>query len=364
LSRPARLIPKAAQLLCYRINEAIQSGFCESVRVIFHGGEPLLFGKDRFAELCQALLACAPDGKVELCAQSNATLIDDEWIILFEKFAVNVGVSIDGPEEIHNRHRLDHSGRATFKETVMGIRKLVTAGGLGRISRPAALIVAQSNTDPRDIYKFVVEDLGITRMDFLLPDGTHDQSAPVMEVGPYLCRLFDCWSDEEKDGVEIRLLQSSLSLLLGGSSFLGGFGPKRSTALTVLSDGEINGDDFLRPCGDDVIKLGKNVFENSFAEAFDVNEKRLRFWAADQLPENCSGCAFEKICCGGQLTHRYRSDTKFNNSSIYCSGLKQFFEYLCLHAVNDGFDVARLEQTLRGNARPITMNSPIVHEPA
>ncbi|WP_110740963.1 MULTISPECIES: radical SAM protein [unclassified Pseudomonas] len=350
LTRPWRFLDESVPILKARIQDALLNGFCDSVRIIFHGGEPLLFGKVRFRALCLELMSIiSANKKVALCMQTNAMLVDDEWIEIFQEFKIGVGVSVDGPREVHDRFRLDKRGRATFDKTVAGIHKLVGAAKAEKISPPGALIVIQPAVDPAVVYDFVVNDLGIKNMDFLLPDATCEN--PIIGTsrgcGEYLCLLLDHWLCYGQGSVDIRILTSTVSLLLGRHSLLGGFGPARSTALTVLSDGDINGDDFLRPCGDHVVDLGMNLSSNGLMEAFDSNEVKLSSLGADEVPLACGGCAYERICCGGQLTHRYSVKDGFRNKSIYCKDLKIFYEHVCGLLYRSGVNLAEIEYALR-----------------
>ena len=95
------------------------------VRLMFHGGEPLLVGPRRFRGWLDRI-AAELDGivKVRLAIQTNATLIDDEWARLFAERAVEVGVSLDGPQAVNDRFRIDHAGRGSYLNVVRGIETL------------------------------------------------------------------------------------------------------------------------------------------------------------------------------------------------------------------------------------------------
>lgn len=348
LTRPARLLSGAATALADRVHESFDTHLCDRVRVIFHGGEPLLFGKKQFEAFCALLREKTGDSdRLEMCIQTNAMLVDEEWIALFERFEISVGVSIDGPSHVHDAHRVDKRGRPTHARTLEGVRRLQNAADRGRLRPVGALIVLQTAVDPISVYNHVVRELGISELDFLLPDFTCDHQALAPDVGDYLCKLFDHWISADDPAIRVRILRSTLSMLLGGPSFLGGFGPGRALALTILSDGSINGDDFLRPCGDHIVDLGMDVFRHSLREAIVENERRLGEYAADDLPDECTGCAFERICCGGQLTHRYSKQSLFNNRSVYCEGLKTFYTHVCKFLVSTGVRMSHLESVLR-----------------
>src|SRR5690606_30836367 len=117
----------------------------------------------------------------------------DDWIRLLSKHEVAVGVSIDGPQRIHDVHRLDHRGRGTYARTVKGVARLNAAVKEGTLNGGfAALCVVEPSTDPVEIFHHLCDDLNIRWMDFLLPDMDLD-SIPAdhsaAQYGEYFCRL-------------------------------------------------------------------------------------------------------------------------------------------------------------------------------
>lgn len=90
--------------------------------LFLHGGEPLLAGKAFFYALIAMLKAMHLYGKVNLGVQTNATLLDQEWIDFFKAHNFRVGISIDGDKEIHDKYRVDHRGRGSYDEVLRGIR--------------------------------------------------------------------------------------------------------------------------------------------------------------------------------------------------------------------------------------------------
>ena len=344
--RPAKIGENVVEALVYRIREAFENREMESVQIDLHGGEPLMLGKRRFADLCEKIYSDLPREIVRICMQTNATLVDDDWASILSANSIHVGVSIDGPAHVHDIHRLDKFGRSTHNQTIQGIQCLRRHG-----IEPSVLVVALAGTDPVEIYDYLVRDLGITTMDFLLPDATYDDDLVTRDVGEYLCSLFDRWVSDESASINLRYMKSALSLFMGGPSFLGGFGPKHANALTVLADGQIDGDDFLRVCGDKVVALGKTVFQNSLREAIDEHVGRIQSSGVTSLPGGCVDCAYAKICNGGQATHRFSAERGFDNPSRYCESLKKFYFQVCTTLLSLGMPVAYLDETLRNGSR-------------
>jgi uncharacterized protein len=348
LTRPPYLTDEAARQFVNRVHETIQEGHHQAVRVIMHGGEPMMYGKARFAALCTDLQKKFSDS-VQICIQTNAMLVDEEWVSIFERHKVAVGVSIDGPPSVHDANRVDKKGRATSSRVEAGIRRLVQAAAEDRITPPGALIVMQPGTSSADILHYVTTELSITQMDFLLPDATWDSGCATGWLGPYLVELFKAWLVGNQNEVSVRILKSALSLLTGGASFLGGFGPIQANALTILSNGAINGDDFLRPCGDEFLELGTSVFSSSFARACMLNRFRLETVGATRIPSACNACPYRKTCWGGQMTHRFSRERLFDNPSVYCQGLRMFYDEVCATLLHSGVAIEKIASVLLVN---------------
>ncbi|HEN3568325.1 TPA: radical SAM protein [Yersinia enterocolitica] len=157
---PARLSDKNINALAELLHTACREYKIGTLQIDFHGGEPLLMKKENFAKMCERL----PAGKysktnVRFALQTNGTLIDEEWISLFEKYSVNASISIDGPKHINGRHRLDTKGRSTYEATVRGLRILQHAHKQGRIpSAPGVLCVANAQANGAEIYRHFVDD--------------------------------------------------------------------------------------------------------------------------------------------------------------------------------------------------------------
>jgi uncharacterized protein len=97
----------------------------EELYVVWHAGEPLVLPIHYYAQAFDSIASLTPAGtKVQHAFQTNGMLIDDEWCRFFKTHGTTVGVSIDGPEEMHNSNRVTRSGKATYSEAIAGIRCL------------------------------------------------------------------------------------------------------------------------------------------------------------------------------------------------------------------------------------------------
>ena len=116
----------------------------EVITLIFHGGEPLLMKRPRFAEMCETLRRYENGFHFDFGLQTNGVLVDDEWISLFERHKVSVGVSLDGTRGINDQHRLDFRGRSSYDRTVAGLRRIQEAAAHGKLGRSGTTFRNQS----------------------------------------------------------------------------------------------------------------------------------------------------------------------------------------------------------------------------
>ena len=149
---------------------------------------------------CVALptsLGPTAEGRVSVQMQSNGTLVNDEWIEVLKRHNLRVGVSLDGPPEIHDIVRVDHAGRGSYSETVQGLRKLQE----NRVFS-CVLTVINPGQSGLEIYRHI-RSLGVKNMNFLLPDVTHDSrrifypDSGATPISDYLIPIFDDWFDED-----------------------------------------------------------------------------------------------------------------------------------------------------------------------
>lgn len=319
-----------------------------AMRVDFHGGEPLLAGKRRFEELCGIFAEhLTPAVDLTIAVQTNATLIDPEWIDIFERHRVRVGVSLDGPADYNNDGRVDFSGKGTHDRTVRALRLLQDAAELGRINRIGVLCVINPHHSARRIYRYFVDELKIKYMDFLLPDSTYETfvGEPI-SYGAFLCELFDTWVADDDPNIQVRTLSSVMSLLLGGRSWVDGYGHHVAPAITIGSDGSLQPNDLLRACGPEMMTSGFTVSSITLQEFMKSRfSKKLQAESA-RVCAQCRTCCWFEVCGGGLMVHRYKKNSRFNNPSVLCDGLMMFYSKVAAYLVKKGLPVGRLQNIL------------------
>jgi uncharacterized protein len=314
--------------LAARIEEYCSARPGHTMELIFHGGEPMLIAPkllDRFAEIMSERL----QGKVSLGMQTNATLVTDEWIEVLKRRRVMVGVSIDGPAEMHDLVRIDHAGRGSYNQTVKGLSKLKNAGVFSGI-----LTVINPGHSGVGIYRHL-RSLGIAKMNFLLPDATHDSKAIFYSgfgptpVADYLIPVFDEWFAEDDPSVEIRLFVAIIKSILGGATFCEAIGNHPENYLVIDTDGSIQANDVLKVCEEGMAESGLDVSRHGFDD-LNVGLPLVHRLVNDGLPlsNTCLACPERHICAGGAVPNRYAKANGFDNPSIWCEDLLKLITHI------------------------------------
>lgn len=328
--RPGTMPDDTFSLTIERIRRHCLESGQPIVRVMFHGGEPLLIGVRHFrqwlVQIDQMLGTALP---VSLAIQTNGTLIDDEWAQLFLEHDVEVGISLDGPADLNDRFRVDHSGRGSYREVVRGIETL------RRYSIPINLLsVVQPGVDGLSIYRHFLKFRPST-INFLFPDHNHDDIEEVRRrcgatpVADFLIPIADEWYRNRPDGTDLPLIRNIFRLLLGGQTRSDMFGNPPLGFVFIESDGEIEGLDVLRLDGERFSATGLNVHRHDFAEIATHSEfHNLAILQGMPLPKACRSCPEGETCAGGYLPHRYSKSNGFDNPSAWCPDILKLFRHL------------------------------------
>ena len=321
-------------LLVRRLRQFCEQRNLERLAIHLHGGEPLLMPKPRLDRICQEIrsnLASLVD--LSLTIQTNGVLIDLDWIEIFNRHDIAVGVSLDGTKEHNDAHRLDHRGRSSYEATARGLA--LCREHLDR--PPAALAVVGEEYDPRQVYEHFRRDLRLANLDFLLPDLNHDNfDGDAQAYGDFLIEVFDRMVADDEP-VSVRIIDSFVSSLYGGRNFLFGTAGDEPEYLliTVSSDGGVGPDDTLRSTrfwsGYEYLDLEGSSIEEIIEDPLFHELEHAKKTPAPA----CSDCCWRDVCGGGQPVHRYSMSNGFDNPTIYCEGLDKFYthvvRYLAMH---------------------------------
>lgn len=295
----------------------------ETFSISLHGGEPLLAGKNKINKILSELRKIEEELNIKLniFLQTNATIIDEEWIKIFLKYDIHLGVSIDGPKDINDISRIDFSGNSTHEIIIKNIRILKSSG-----VKIGVLAVCNPETDPAYICEYFVKDLKLDNFDILIPDANYNYES-IPYIKDFYIKLFRLWFEKySRKDVKIRFAKTILEGLLGRSSKMQSIGYNVVDICMIKTDGQIEVLDFLHVLGDGVTRNQLNILTN------EINDITLDpFWlevysSSLNLNQKCVSCKYSFACGGGHIASRWSSEKHFDNPSIYCDQLYEIFD--------------------------------------
>ena len=206
----------------------------KDVEIIWHGGEPLLAGKEFFRDVIEEELKISKN--FTNLIQTNGILLDEEWVRILKRGRFKIGISIDGPEDIHDFYRVSRSGMPTFKtveKKIKMVRDLKVSVG------PVSVVSKRSVSYGKEIFSFLY-DMGLKKMNFSpCPDPGMPYAIVGKEYGEFLLTVFREWIRIDDPDVKIVPLSSFMQALIGGNPTICHHQADCSNFLSVDADGGV-----------------------------------------------------------------------------------------------------------------------------
>jgi uncharacterized protein len=324
-SKPKVLTKEAENAFYVKLTNHIEKYRLRKFYVLFHGGEPLLIGKQRLFDLCTNLVEIGNNTgcKISLSITTNGVLIDDEFASILKHFDVSVTISIDGTKEVNDKNRIYHNKKGSYDDIISSIKKLKNFDvDLGILS------VCNPDFSPELLYNHFVFDLKFKHFDVLMPDVTFEDSH-IPKIAEYYKNLFDLWYG---DGVtkpsDIRVMNSFILGLLGYNTTSEGLGYGPIQTLTMLTDGKLEPLDVLRISSNGSTNTTIDIFNNEIQDVTNDETWLNAYYASLNLNKKCNTCEFKNACGGGYLPHRYSLKNGYDNPSVYCDDLIEIYTYI------------------------------------
>lgn len=294
--------------------------------VVLHGGEPLLLGLVKLRRLIFSLRNALPTD-CAISIQTNGILLTEEIIDLCSTTRVTISVSIDGPQNVHDRYRVGHTGEGTYERVLKGIELLRSHRDSGFLFT-GLLAVIDPASNPVEIYSFF-KDLSPPSVDFIYRDGNHSRlptgkrDLHSTEYGRWLAGLLDVYL-ADTNPIRIRILDDMIKLMLGGSGTKDGVGLTDYGVLIIDADGSITKNDTLKSAYDGADRFGQkwSVHTHSLRDVLASSEFEEYHRMQRPSSEVCLACPELRVCGGGMTLHRWRDDNGYDNPSIYCADQK------------------------------------------
>ena len=323
------------------VRQLLASQRAPEVGVNWQGGEPTLMGLDFFRRSIALVEKYRrPGQRVTYTLQTNGTRLDEAWCAFLEKHHFLVGLSMDGPAEMHDAHRVDKGGRGTFARVRRGWDLLRKHG----VDTNILCTVHAANADhPEEVYRFFRDDLQARFIQFIpiverrpgetSEPATADQS-PVSgrsvkpeQFGHFLVNVFDEWIRRDVGTVFVQTFDSALASWCRVPANVCIFQETCGSSLVLEHNGDLYScDHFVEPGH----RLG-NILEEPMAELVaSSRQRRFGLDKPDRLPRCCQACDVLFACRGECPRNRFMKtpDGREDGLNYLCAGYRLFFHHI------------------------------------
>jgi uncharacterized protein len=318
------------------VRQLIESQAAPHVTVAWQGGEPTMMGPDFFRRAISLVEQHRRPGQtIEHTIQTNGTLLTDEWCELLAAHGFLVGISIDGPQDLHDAYRVDKKGQPTFERVMRGFELLRAHG----VAVNVLCTVNAANQDhPLEVYRFFRDELGVEHIQ-LIPiverandtgfqegDTVTERSVAPEAWGTFLTAIFDEWVRHDVGKVFVSQFDAALASWLGAPPALCIFGETCGNAVALEHNGDLYScDHFVEPG----YLLG-NIQRTHMVELLASPEQRAFGNAKrDSLPRYCLECSVRFACNGECPKNRFvRTPDGEPGLNYLCPGYLQFFTHI------------------------------------
>jgi uncharacterized protein len=311
---------------------------------VWHGGEPLLAGVDFFKNAVRLQRKYAGSKKIENALQTNGLQVTAEWCNFFRDNNFLIGISIDGPQDIHDAYRRTHGGQPSFAKVMNAVELMAHS----RVEYNTLSVV--NNLSERrgvEVYRFL-KSIGSKFMQFLpavehvvdsgnerrgaivSPDTPNSYLAPwsvsAKGFGSFMASIFDEWVLSDVGSYFVQLFDASLAQWLGVPPGLCSFAETCGDAPIVEHNGDVYScDHFVYPQH----KLGNLLTDNLLTMLKSKQHFKFGLDKRNNLPRECLRCKYYFACRGECPKHRFNLSAKGEkNMNALCEGYKIFFSHV------------------------------------
>jgi uncharacterized protein len=317
------------------VRQTIEGQAAPEVTLAWQGGEPTLMGLDFFRRAAAIALEYArPGRRIAHSFQTNGVLIDEDWCRFFRDNGFLVGLSLDGPRDLHDAYRHDKAGGSVFARVEQAARLMQKEGVEFNI---LCTVNAANVGRPLEVYRYFRDELGARYVQFIpiverdnetgLPERTRVTARTVDPAGygRFLIEIFDEWVRRDVGVMFVPFFDAVLASYLFGVSSICVLRPSCGDAPALEHNGDLYScDHFVEPGH----RLG-NVRETPIAELVASGKQRAFGRAKTEgLPDYCKGCAY-LFTCHGECPKNRILDAPDGQAGLnwLCAGLKAFFSH-------------------------------------
>lgn len=328
-----------AKKIILQIKDYLETSPRQKVTLIWHGGEPLLWGIENYREIF-AFMQKELDGiNYHNSIQTNLSLINDGFIDLFLQYKVQPGFSLDGTKEIHDQQRIDANGQPTF-DTIMSKLALCREKGL----KPGCIVVASRKHIGHipELYNFMKENKLNFKFNPLFSAGEASNNMDEYGITPeeyarMAIELFDLWFyDNQGKITESNFVEIASNIATGRTSGCMFSRNCQDNFFAVAPTGDV------MPCGrfcdDDLLQYSYGNLHNETLSDIIPRIRKSEIYMRPEYIENgsCKNCKWLNICHGGCLHDGFLTKGDFRSKTFLCSAYRKIFAHIeeCLTKSN------------------------------
>ena len=346
------------------------------VEFVWQGGEPTLLGMDFFKKVIEIQKPFLQSKTISNSLQTNGTLLSDEWCRFLKKHNFMVGISLDGPKEVHDRYRHDRGGKGSFELVMRGLRLLQKHGVDYNV---LACVARETAKRPHEVYRFLTNE-GVEYIQFspvvervsdacsrlhglrlaapamLGKEGHQTEVTPWTvlpeEYGDFLITVYEEWVRHDVGKVFVMNFEWALNAWIGNPSPVCTHAKQCGRCVVIEHNGDVYACDH---CVYPEYRLGSieteplvQMVERSCGSGFGVTKETT-------LPAWCRECEVLRACYGGCPKHRFVKRCSEEQGLHYlCAGYKKFFLHIrkYLHAMTklleNGLPVSYVMDAVKG----------------
>jgi uncharacterized protein len=332
------------ELLEEYTRQYIEANEVPEVSFVWHGGEPLMAGIDYYRRAVEFQGKYAGNKRVVNSLQTNGTLLNADWCRFFHDYHFLIGISIDGPRNIHDAYRVNKAGRPTFDKVMAGVNQMAQF----RVEYNTLSVVSKlSEGRGEEVYQFM-KSIGSRFMQFLpamehLLDSGNDKrpvivkpgtagsvmapwSVSALGYGRFMTDIFDQWVLSDVGTYFVQAFDMTLAQWVGVNPGLCIYSETCGDALVVEHNGDVYScDHFVYPG----FKVG-NIMEEDLVNLYK-SQRQFDFGLnkRNTLPRYCMSCDYYFACRGECPKHRFvKTEYGEENLNALCEGFKYYFKHV------------------------------------
>ncbi len=307
------------------------------IRFSWHGGEPTILGLDYFRKIVEIQRNHQPPNRyITNGIQTNGTLLDEKWCRFFATEGFAVGLSLDGPQEMHDQYRVTKDQKSTHRQAMRGYKLLQKH----RVYTDILCVVNAYNVRfPLQVYRFF-KQINAQYVNFLPMVGTktniennvNNISVSAEDWGTFLCTVFNEWREQDIGKIKVQIFEEATRTAFNQEHSLCIFRPICGDIPVI----EHNGDFYSCDHFVDVEHCLGNIIEAPLVELLESPAQRAFGKAKlETMPQYCQKCKVRDMCNGGCPKNRFIKTPDGEPGLNYlCAGYKRFFTH-CLPFVSE-----------------------------